>query len=373
MAVVLDTNVVGVESPLGSNPVRVLLDAAARGRLQLVIPELVVLEVVNKWRERVTEQWEKLTSAQAELARYGVTPEVPPLDIDRAATGLDRRLRRTLGEHLVAVPDLPRLPHADLVKRALARQQPFDAKGKDGYRDALLWESVLKVAASGPDVTLISRDARAFAADRSKGGALAPLLAEEAQRRTGRSASVRLSEDPRTVSEPITLEDSDALQDAQKLLEEDSFRLLLADEMEEAVMFFPLAGRAISALELGVPVDDAYIYHFAGAERVEASGAYRLAEGDTLIDLEASVAADVVLYIEREDAQKVLQANAPVRVTDESLRATTELLDIYAVGLFQMRFDAVVEMPAGRPTSLAPIEATLHAWNSSVSKYKRLR
>jgi hypothetical protein len=35
--------------------------------------------------------------------------------------------------------------HDAVVERALERRQPFDTAGHNGYRDALLWETVLEL------------------------------------------------------------------------------------------------------------------------------------------------------------------------------------------------------------------------------------
>lgn len=42
--VILDTNCIGLDAPLGGNAQRLLVDAAERGQLVLAIPELVVSE-----------------------------------------------------------------------------------------------------------------------------------------------------------------------------------------------------------------------------------------------------------------------------------------------------------------------------------------
>ncbi|KRE63556.1 PIN domain-containing protein [Nostocoides sp. Soil756] len=74
----------------------------------------------------------------------------------------------------ITVLPWPKVDHEDLVRRAVERRPPFDAKG-GGYRDSLVWADVVNMAARGFDVALVSHD-KAFA---GPGGGLARELAEE--------------------------------------------------------------------------------------------------------------------------------------------------------------------------------------------------
>lgn len=51
--VMVDTNVFGTDSPMATAQMRRLLDQAARGNLELVVPEIVVREAVNSWAEGI--------------------------------------------------------------------------------------------------------------------------------------------------------------------------------------------------------------------------------------------------------------------------------------------------------------------------------
>jgi hypothetical protein len=63
----------------------------------------------------------------------------------------------------------PRITHEAVVKRALQRRQPFDPEGKDGYRDTLLWESLIELTAND-EVVFASRDIRAFFGGKADAG-----------------------------------------------------------------------------------------------------------------------------------------------------------------------------------------------------------
>ena len=69
------------------------------------------------------------------------------------------------GGKILPIPDTP---HARLIDKATARRRPFDAKG-DGYRDALVWDSLLELLELGPDpAVLISNDHAAFSAKKEQ-------------------------------------------------------------------------------------------------------------------------------------------------------------------------------------------------------------
>ena len=68
------------------------------------------------------------------------------------------RLRNRLGMTESLILDYPDTLHETLVKRATSRKRPFDDNGS-GYRDALIWESVLELAkqVKGP-IVLVTKD-----------------------------------------------------------------------------------------------------------------------------------------------------------------------------------------------------------------------
>lgn len=51
--------------------------------------------------------------------------------------------------------EYPHIEHREVVKRALHHFKPFSKDGKIGYRDYILWVSVLKIAQSNPKETII--------------------------------------------------------------------------------------------------------------------------------------------------------------------------------------------------------------------------
>jgi hypothetical protein len=187
----VDTNVVGVDPPLAGNAMQRLLDASRQGNVRVAVPRLVVLEAANAWAYQVDEQLDEVAKASSKLESLGYAREVPA----RPSVGeLRQQKHDDMTVHLkaagVSFPEFPPAEHETVVHRALCRSQPFDAGGKDGYRDTLLWETVLGRAAS-EDVIFVSRDVRAFFASKTL-KSLSPALAAEAIARSGRKHAVRV-------------------------------------------------------------------------------------------------------------------------------------------------------------------------------------
>ena len=88
-------------------------------------------------------------------------------DLSSAVNNVDEVLDKTnevasFRERLEAqfdrVLDYPDIQHEVLVMRAVTRTRPFDEEG-EGYRDALIWETILKLASEvDSEVVFISND-----------------------------------------------------------------------------------------------------------------------------------------------------------------------------------------------------------------------
>ncbi len=165
--VVLDTTVLHQDLLLQSRPSQRLLLAAARGWFTVCIPE-VVLSEARRHYELAHEKLRTQLSAVAIAAnRLGVlTDQVPAVaDCEAAGRQYDRDIRARLDRSRITVGPLPNVPHQAILERDLARRKPFKSDGS-GYRDTVLWLTVLSVAAqASPDgqVAFISANSSDFA------------------------------------------------------------------------------------------------------------------------------------------------------------------------------------------------------------------
>jgi hypothetical protein len=177
--VVLDANAVILDLRPSEDGWRCLLRAAGQGQVIIGVPEVVVDELLahrtNRFQPDVADA----------IAALGAWRD------GRAAPLVDKLLAGGAGFELLPYPDVS---HRQVVARALARRRPFDEDGHDGYRDALIWETVLALARTLPHsrITLVSRNRKDFADDH--GDALHPHLRADVGRASG-TASIELVRD----------------------------------------------------------------------------------------------------------------------------------------------------------------------------------
>ena len=163
--VVVDTCIFAEDYHLRTTLVRLLIEHCSTAGHQLVVPEVVVREVVNRYRERVEERRSKLLSAVEAVKddtgrefQIDYSPDQLRADIQ----AYDHEFRNAIIGHGGKIQPIPNTSHDVLIGRDLARRKPFSKTGK-GYRDALIWEGVLELAATGHDIAIITTNKDDFA------------------------------------------------------------------------------------------------------------------------------------------------------------------------------------------------------------------
>lgn len=145
MLVILDTNVIVGDFRLTAASSRLLIENLKQAGHELAVPELVVQEAVNKFREQLTDDAKsmvKLTHSVSQKLGQRITPCLHPIYIAKHVTEYDQFLRNKLREHGASTPPLPDVSHQEVIRRALDRRKPFSADGRQGYRDTLIWETI---------------------------------------------------------------------------------------------------------------------------------------------------------------------------------------------------------------------------------------
>ncbi len=171
MRLILDTNVLfkgGRVLDRGEWPV--LISAARMGYVRICVPEVVIREHVNHYSNDLTKVLRDLKKGEDSMVALR-----PPAQSD-PESGTDFRpswphsvnaqvwtesydvwLRAFFQEHGAVLP-LPTIAHDQLLDAVLERRKPF-AAGEKGYRDALIWWTV---------VVAIDDEKAMFATDNAK-------------------------------------------------------------------------------------------------------------------------------------------------------------------------------------------------------------
>ena len=146
--IVLDSNVLISDYWLRSPSFLLLREFLGRAKATLVVPKIVLEEVVNHHREDLAKLKSEIRDTVREAGRLlrnvkGSAKWWVEISKTDSADPYEKFLSAELAAMKAKVPDYANIPHADVVSRDLRRRKPFQQSGK-GYRDALLWETIVR-------------------------------------------------------------------------------------------------------------------------------------------------------------------------------------------------------------------------------------
>jgi predicted nucleic acid-binding protein len=143
LRIVIDANIFCGDYYLRGSNFRVLLDGLTLLPGTLAVPEVVIDEVVNRYREDLEELILKERDTRAAVSKLLSDPkQAQPLTID--VSNQTQSYREYLESSINRVGKIlpyPNIAHKKIVERDLARRKPFKRDGS-GYRDFLLWETL---------------------------------------------------------------------------------------------------------------------------------------------------------------------------------------------------------------------------------------
>jgi predicted nucleic acid-binding protein len=181
MILALDSNVLFHDFHMSRPRLRLIRTQAKAGAFTLAVPELVVLETVNLYREETEAAAESLADRSQKplerLEQLKVPAAVPEIDVGTLVDIYEKKLRELLEDAGAEVPGLPSIPESEIVERALKRRKPFK-KNDAGYRDTLIWHNVLALAEQD-EVVLVSENHSDFAEDKDEPAVLASDLQDD--------------------------------------------------------------------------------------------------------------------------------------------------------------------------------------------------
>lgn len=158
IAVILDTNVVHRDPWLASEPGQQLLQLAAQGKCVVVYPQVVIDELRRQRVERARKAHADAAEGLAEIRKAGVdvkhTETALASVLQRIESDIDSAFTELMSGPGVLTAPVPQIAAAELLRRDLDRRRPFveieqggkDKKKSAGFRDVLIWETVLEIA-----------------------------------------------------------------------------------------------------------------------------------------------------------------------------------------------------------------------------------
>lgn len=168
MKIIIDTNIIHKDFFLGNAQIISLCETAKICGIKVLVPQVVIDEVVNHYREKIDEANKDFEKTKSSLSFFYPNESVGDYFSSAKTDQLLKDYRNTLIKRLaelgIELIPYPKVLHEDLVKRDLARRKPFQESGK-GYRDALIWESVLnkiEKTNNNPDIVFINKNTKDF-------------------------------------------------------------------------------------------------------------------------------------------------------------------------------------------------------------------
>jgi hypothetical protein len=163
MRVILDSSIICADPRLEGAQFRILLTSAKRTGTTVIIPEVVLDEVVAHQRRRLAEigeEWRKLSAKASQLVGRENVAEA--LLREGADEDYAKYLRQSFKKYHCRLAPYPTPPHPQVVARILTERRPFH-RGEKGYRDFLVWESVLSLAQNDvAPIAFITANSRDF-------------------------------------------------------------------------------------------------------------------------------------------------------------------------------------------------------------------
>lgn len=159
IAVVVDTNVIHRDPWLTGGPGQELLRLAAEGKCVVVYPQVVIEELSRQRVERARLAHTSAADGLAEIGGAGVDVAETEIALasvlQRIESDIDSAFADLMNRPGVVAAPVPQVAAEDLLRRDLDRRRPFleidhgkDKKRSTGFRDVLIWETVLELARS---------------------------------------------------------------------------------------------------------------------------------------------------------------------------------------------------------------------------------
>lgn len=144
MKVVLDSNIIIADFLLDSPSSKTLLESSKSGKIEIFIPQVVLDEVHNKFRERLEDAKGKIDKEYViikKLTQKALANSFTDEDVAAEALAYTTRLAEIFKNYNGAIIPYPLVSHQRIAHKAIRKTKPFNASEK-GYRDALIWENV---------------------------------------------------------------------------------------------------------------------------------------------------------------------------------------------------------------------------------------
>ena len=172
MKIVLDTNILHNAFFLNKADLISISKTARENKIQILLPEVVLKEFINQYKKelkKLRNSIDEISSKSSKLLLdFTLSTNLTKELIDMKISLYPDTLRSRLNDLGIEIIPYPLISHEKVVERDLDARRPFKESGR-GYRDTLIWESVLNVIDKSskeiPDVVFVSNNIKDFCED----------------------------------------------------------------------------------------------------------------------------------------------------------------------------------------------------------------
>lgn len=316
----------------------------------IVLGQIVVDEVCNKYREVLEEQLLKLKKSVDDLNRTIAEPfiQIEILDVESECKKYRDFIELFIIESgMTIAEEYPNVKHEDVVKRALARKKPFKADGSTGYRDYLVWETCLNLARryGNEEIHFISSNTRDFA-DAIKKDMLHPDLRSDLSERGISDSRFHYWSSIKSFIDGYAgtkFSEIEARELTIKEIEENQtgYRIPLQKFMKSSVI-----GISLSRFDVLVPGDSAAIKNIEIISDFIIDEISELENGQYLLEITVDCVSEVVSSLDAEDIHEITEYAIDVKAihSQQGNRYTLEMLlgiQVHLKAIFDSNTNAI--------------------------------
>lgn len=164
-AFIVDTNIVVADWTLHGALFTLLRGAVQKMAAKLLVPQVVMDEIRGKAEGEITQRVREISRAQKAINRLVPYP-IDAGDTAALVEGYMGLLHGSLDELGARTLPYPTISHDKIVGRIIRAARPFN-EGERGYRDFLIWMTILDYVRTHQDETIVfvSENVRDFALD----------------------------------------------------------------------------------------------------------------------------------------------------------------------------------------------------------------
>lgn len=159
MKIILDTNIIVSDFRLKSPDFQVLLENSKKETEQLIIPQVVVDEVLNKFKQRlelVKSNTEGEIKTFNKLTTSSIEQIISSEKIEQSLKEYKSYLDKIFKDNNVRILPYPATSHQQVAKRAMHKKKPFNYNGA-GYRDSLIWENIKSEITQDEEILILPK------------------------------------------------------------------------------------------------------------------------------------------------------------------------------------------------------------------------